>query len=303
MNLNINKIVGEFYTPSKQGDIALLIASYQPNEDASKLLRIAINSILKFKPDNADIWVVDVGSPNSSFKVLPNEYPSVNFIMTDYTPRSWGHNSYKRILLEKLLFRKPPRWGSYANAWTLEYAIKLFSDFHYNPKYFMTLQMDILFTSKKLIPYMLSLFNENTAAVGVLKQKNISKTTDILHSLGCMWKNEVFSSLKLSMEPSWPKFDVGEFAIKKAVDNGYNIRSLECSYSDPNIIEFFPPIFKEMVDVDRSIDSMGNVVFMHLGRGIAKSDGSYDKKGKITVTKWELWFNKFNKLKKKNKIN
>ncbi len=288
----INKIDAKFYTPNKKGSVALVISSYQPNENSSKLLRIAIDSMLRFKPDYADIWVVDVGSPNSEFKVVPKEYPSVNFIITDYTPRSWDGVSLRRKLLNKLLFKHPPRSGSYANAWTLDFAIRSFSDIQYSPKYFMTLQMDIMFTSEKTIPNILSLFGKNTAAVGVLRQKNLSKNYDILHSLGCMWSYKVYTELGLSMKIDFPKFDVGEYAIVKAVKYGYDINNLECSYSNPSIVDAFSDRYKNLPGVDRSIDDDGNVIFMHLGRGIPKSDGTYWKNGKTTVLGWEYWFKK-----------
>ena len=50
--------------------------------------------------------------------------------------------------------------------------------------------------------------------------------------------------------------------------------------------------YKNLPGVDRSIDDDGNVIFMHLGRGIPKSDGTYWKNGKTTVLGWEYWFKK-----------
>ena len=79
----IDEIDLKFYTPSKEGSVALVVSTFQPNEKSSQLLRVAIDSMLKFKPDYADVWIVDVGSPDSEFKVVPKEYPSVNFIITD----------------------------------------------------------------------------------------------------------------------------------------------------------------------------------------------------------------------------
>jgi hypothetical protein len=271
----------------------LVVSSFQPNENSSKLLRIAINSMIKFKPEYADIWIIDVGSPDSDFMVTPEEYPTVNFIITSYIPRSWDGFSWKRKFLNRLLFKSMPRSGSHANAWTLDFAIRSFNDIQYTPKYFMTLQMDIMVTHEKTIHNILALFNEKTAAVGVLKQKNLSKTHDILHSLGCMWNYKIYNDLSLSMETDLPDFDVGELAIIKAVNKGYHINNLKCSYSNPEIVDSFSDQYKNLPGVDRTIDKDGNVVFMHLGRGIPKSEGSYWKDGKTTVLGWEHWFNKF----------
>jgi len=278
---------------ANNNSVALVVSAFQPTKNSSKLLRIAIDSMLKFKPDYADIWIVDVGSPDSEFKVAPKEYPSVNFIIIDYTPRSWGNTSWHKKLLNKLLFKQAPRWGSYANAWTLDFAIKSFNDIHYIPEYFMTLQMDVMFTNEKTIQNLLSMFNEKTAAVGVLKQKNISARHDILHSLGCMWNFKIYNDLNLSMEVIWPKFDVGEFAIVEAVNKGYHINNLKCSYSNPEIVYDFPDQYQELPGVDRSINNDSEVVFMHLGRGIPKSDNTYWKDGKTTVSMWESWFDRY----------
>ena len=289
----MDTIDGKFYTPSKEGSVALVVSAFQPNENSSTLLRIAIDSMLKFKPDYADIWIVDVGSPDSEFKVVPKEYPSVNFVISDYIPRSRNDQSWRRKLLDKLLFKQAPRSGAYANAWTLDFAIRSFNNVQYSPKYFMTLQMDIMFTSKNTIPHMLSLFDKNTAAVGVRQQKNLSKSYDILHSLGCIWNYGIYTKLGLSMETKLPKFDTGEFAIVEAIDQGYNIKNLECSYSSPSIVDTFSNKYKKLKGVDRSIDTEGNVIFMHLGRGIDKSVGTYQMSGKTTISGWQLWFDTY----------
>jgi hypothetical protein len=277
----------------KKNSVALIVSTFQPNKESSKLLRIAIDSIQKFKPDNADIWVVDVGSPESDFIVRPKEYPDVNFIVTSYTPRSWVNISWKKKLLTKLLFKETPRQGSHANAWTLDFAIKSFKDIQYTPDYFMTLQMDVMFTNEKVIQNLLSMFDEKTAAVGVLKQKNLAGTHDILHSLGCMWNYKIYNNLNLTMEIDFPNFDVGELAITKAVNKGYHIKNFNCSFSNPEIVKDLPERYQNLPGVDRSINTDSDVVFMHLGRGIPKTENTYWKTGRTSFTEWESWFDRY----------
>ncbi len=273
-----------------RSEVALLISAYQPTKDSANLLRVALDSMLKFKSADSSIWVVDVGSPSSDFKVTPGEYPDVNFIVTDYTPISWTGTSWRRAILNKILLKSPPRAASYANAWTLDFGVHSFSRLDYHPKYLMTLQMDVMFVDDKLIYQMLSLFDNKTAAVGVLKQKNLSKDYDILHSLGCMWNYQIYTDLELSMEIDFPKYDVGERAIVKAVKSGYCIKNFECSYSNPNIIDILPIEYQNLPGVDRTIGIDNKVIFMHLGRGIPKSENLYWKGGKTTVLGWVKWF-------------
>jgi hypothetical protein len=291
----INKCIDsndiEFFTPSKKGRVALIVSTFQQNRKSSQLLRVAIDSMLRFKPDDADIWIIDVGSLDYDSKITPRDYPDVNFIVVDFTPRSWDGISWRRKLLYKLLLKKVPRAGSFANAWTLNIALKFFSDLNYNPEFFMTLQMDIMFTDSSLVLNLLKKFNKDIIAVGVRQQKNLSGDIDILHSLGCMWKLKLYNDLDLSMEAKLPYFDVGENAIHKAISHGYKIDSLECSYSSPEILNKIDEKYLKLPGTDRTINKENEVVFMHLGRGISKSSGDYSESIKKTSVKdWIEWY-------------
>ena len=72
-------------------------------------------------------------------------------------------------------------------------------------------------------------------------------------------------------------------------DAGGVIRSFANSYSDPSIIENLPPNVAEF-NVDRAIDENGELMFLHLGRGILKSHDKYKKPNKVYFPQWEAWF-------------
>ena len=55
-NINLNR----------KKETAVIITSYQPNIEASNILRTSINSLLKFKDESVSIWIFDVGSPKSN---------------------------------------------------------------------------------------------------------------------------------------------------------------------------------------------------------------------------------------------
>ena len=54
-----------------------------------------------------------------------------------------------------------------AHGWSLDFGTFTFKENHYNPEYFMTLEMDVMFTRSNVIDEILSLFDDETAAVGV----------------------------------------------------------------------------------------------------------------------------------------
>ena len=103
------------YHVRERGRIALMISSYQPNRLGSDLLRIALNSMIRFKTADASVWVIDVGSSKSEFLVTPDEYPTVNFVITDFTPRSWQSTPPIRRLIKQILGFQAPRAGSFAH--------------------------------------------------------------------------------------------------------------------------------------------------------------------------------------------
>ena len=76
MNIKKNYIKGS----KENTNIALVIASYQPNKKASDLLRTALKSIIINTVVDHSIWVIDVASPRHDFIVKPEEFKNVNFI-------------------------------------------------------------------------------------------------------------------------------------------------------------------------------------------------------------------------------
>ena len=283
------------YHIRERGNIALMISSFQPNQQGSDLLRVALNSMIKFKRKDASIWVIDVGSPESNFLVTPDEYPTVNFVITDFTPRSWESSpSWKRII-KCALGDKPPRSGSYANGWTLDFGNSAFEKIEYVPEYFMTLQMDVMFTRENLLDELLKLFDENTAAVGVRQQLCYNKSEEILHSLGCLWKTDIFNNLHTSFMNEFPSYDVGEKAVVEASKNGYQIKNLRNTITQPETNILVKDEEIRNWHLDKVLDEENNVIFMHLGRGIAQSEFGMERKIDL-----EDWKNIYRKLCEKN---
>lgn len=257
-------------------EIAFVISSFQPTPLASELLRIALTSITKFSPANSKCYVFDTGSPRRRFLVHPDEFPTVSFHYSGVTPRSWERTSPRLRLARTLALLGPPRQGSIANGWTLDWALS-------NPEiqkstYFMTLQMDVMFTSPSLIPEIMRHFSDGAVAVGVREQLNLGKTDSILHSLGCMWLTKTFLEINTPFAPIFPDFDVGEFAIHVAKNEGNTISSLaskplDDSSSDAKTVS---NLLGDRVDTVYGGDG-NELLFLHLGRGIPKTGGKTSK--------------------------
>jgi hypothetical protein len=224
---------------------------------------------------------VDVDSPAHDNLVQPAEYPEVSFVITDDEPLI----TTREVRERKERGEPVPRHGSEANGITLEIARSVFQQLSYSPRWFMTLQSDILATKQGWLEFLLSKMEERTAAVGVRGQPNFDKSEPILHSLGCLWRYELLQSLGLSLMPHFPKYDVAEAAISAVRRQGWSIVALPNTYSDPSIIERVPAPYRTIYS-DRTLDENGDVIFMHLGRGVEKSVSGVTPQGKTSPEAW-----------------
>jgi hypothetical protein len=289
--VNIDYFNKDFYNQNT----AYIIASYQPVKDASDLLRQAIKSILKFRDKNVSLWVVDIGSPDADYLVKPEEFPEVNFIYRSFEIRSYGFSiGIKARLFEILKLRFIPRRnGSYANGYALDYIIKIFKKKNYNPKFFVTSQQDIVILTNNFFTDMKKKFSSKTFAVGVLKQMNKSNEFEILHSVCCMWKYKYVLSSKFGFLPKLPRFDCGEKMVLEFKNKGLEMDYFRNSYNDISVFQKIEKKFLEIGEgVDRAINDKSEVIFMHLGRGVVKSQGTYKKQNRTSVQQWIEWCNK-----------
>ena len=267
-------------------DCALVIASFQPNLLASEILRVTLGSINKFNYVDTSVWVIDVGSGKKSHLVSPNEFKNFNFIYVDRIPEEKKCNFY----LKFLSWIKKKNKGSYENGWMLEFAKKLFLKINYNPSFFMTLHMDVMFTNPETINKLRQkLLKKQYIACGVIDQMNLGNEYKILHPLGCMWNYNLFKKLNLNFMPKFPKFDVGEKAISVSLDKNFKIFAYENSRNDSFLLDRIHDKYKSLKSVDVCVDENNNVIFLHLGRGILKSSNKY-KKNSFTTIDWINWY-------------
>lgn len=269
-----------------KNNCALVIATYLSNAECICLLQICIDSIKKFCDlTDVSIWVCDVGSPLNMLEEsgILND-PEVNVVHTDFVPRSWeGNGSWlKRSVFES--FNLPaPRHGALANALSLDLAVAFFATIDYRPSYFMSLHMDTMFTSEQTLHFLRSKLGPDVAAVGVRRQKNLgTKSFDILHPLGCLWKFSVIRELGLKFAPVLPEYDCGEKAVISALLAGYTCEALLNTVVDPEaraievseewLNDFW--IDKVLVEYPNAETGIG---FLHMGRGIIQAEKGFPR--------------------------
>ena len=152
--------------------------------------------------------------------------------------------------------------------------------------------MDIMVTKKGWLKNdMLSKFKKDTIAVGVRGQLCYNKTTAILHSLGCIWDYQLFLKNNLDFNSLIPNYDVAEYAIVKALNLGYNVVPLINSFSNKIEFKYKDPFDK--YTYDRTFNDNKEIIFLHLGRGVKKSENkNWDKI--LGLNEWNQVFKHYN---------
>ncbi len=255
INKNSNPIVPRLVIPSK-----LL------NGKSVELLRLCIQTIRKYTKQY-ELWIVDNNSPEeyvSEFLDLQD----INFVLI------------KTNILGG---------GSYENAVALEIAAELIAK---DTKHLMTLHQDIVVCKDGWLEDMTSRIKGNVKAVGVREDK-VRVKEGILHVLGYVIDFQLFKELQLSFKPELPNFDVGDRVIYDFKEKGFEYFAYANTIWNAELVNKMPASspFKK-INVDRAIDDEDDVFFMHLGRGVLKSQGQIANEDK-GIDLWIKFVNKY----------
>jgi len=255
----------------------LVIISYLPNPSAREILRVCIQSIKRFTLEPYELWIIDNNSPKKHVEWLKRQ-TGFNLVInrTEPLPPNKRKFIYKIFPIFNQL-----RWGSYANAIGLEIAARAINQ---HSKWMLTMHMDTAPSSEDWLSYLLSKTSTKIRAVGVHLQKN-RNPEGILHILGCLFDFQLFKQLNLNFYPELPTKDVGDNITIGFRQAGFSIYSLQDTFNHPEIIHKISntsPL--KWMNVLRAVDEKGNIIFMHLGRGVRKSTGRH-RKG-VTVHEW-----------------
>jgi hypothetical protein len=247
----------------------LVVVSHQQNDSATKLVELCLRAIRRFTSEPHEVWVVDNNSPMENVEWLKDwEDANIVFNRTDPVPPDVLGSKGSPDLMAKL------QWDSYSNAIALEIAARLV-----DPKtmYFMSMHMDTMPCHPNWLGFLKSRLSEKVAASGV--RMDTTRTPEgVLHVLGYMVNFQLFRSLNLSFLPDLPQYDVGDLVTVDLRRNGFDVFACRNTLWQPELESIISPSspLREF-HVDRSFDDKGNVIFLHLGRGVRKSLGVHNK--------------------------
>jgi hypothetical protein len=243
----------------------LAVVSRQETETATELVQVCIDAIQYFTPEPHELWVVDNNSPIENLEWLKNR-PGINIALnrTEPLPREQRSTNSESDLSDQL------ERDSYANALGLELVARLIAP---DTKYLMSLHMDTMPCRFGWLQFLISKMSDTIRATGVRLDKN--RTPEgVLHVLGYLVDFQIFKKLGLDYLPKLPQFDVGDRVTVELRRAGYDVFACSNTLWQPDLVSRIPsdsPL--RDFDVDRSFDDRGNVIFLHLGRGVRKSLG------------------------------
>jgi len=248
----------------------LIVVAYQPNELARDVLRVCIQAIQRYTPEPHELWVVDNNSPMVNAEWLLR-LPEINVVLNRTEPLPpEGRGFWVR-------WKQPQRqqnWASYANAIALELAVRLVDP---QTRYLMTLHMDTMPCRAGWLSFLQSKLGDGIGAAGVRMDRG--RTPEgVLHVLGCLVDFQLFSQLNLDFLPQLPHYDVGDRVTVALQEAGYDVFACRNTLWEPQLVEGIPsssPL--RHLYMDRSFDDDGNVIFLHLGRGVRKSSGNHTR--------------------------
>ncbi|MDQ7782422.1 MAG: hypothetical protein RDU20_06075 [Desulfomonilaceae bacterium] len=255
----------------------LVVVSRLPNDASVGLLETCVRSIRSFTPEPHELWVVDNNSPEGNL-VSFMERSNLNLVLnrTEPLPPDF-HTADHPVPADA----DQKHWGSYANGLALELAVRLIDP---QSRYLMSLHMDALPCRSGWLTYLVSKLGFGVGAAGVRMDR--ARTPEgVLHVLGCVVDFQLFKQLGLDFFPDLPQLDTGDkvtIGLRKA---GYKVFHCPNTVWEPELIANIPrssPLSR--LNVDRAFDDKGNVIFLHLGRGVRKSTGEH-RRGP-TVEEW-----------------
>lgn len=255
----------------------LVVVSHLPNHASIWLLETCLRSIQSFTPESHELWVVDNNSPESNLASLV-QWPDVNIVLNRTEPLPPDVCSADNPGSEN---GNQKQWGSYANGLALELAVRLIDP---QARYLMSLHMDALPCRSGWLTFLVSKIGPEVGAAGVRMDR--TRTPEgVLHVLGYVVDFQLFKKLGLDYFPELPRLDTGDKITTGLRQAGYQVFSCPNTVWEPELAANIPPSSPlSSINVDRAFDDEGNVIFLHLGRGLRKTTGEHNRGP--TVEEW-----------------
>jgi len=226
-----------------------------------ELCQIVIDSFSKFLTKDFDIRFLFV--ENSSFDLLNSiDNRGINIhVVNNPTEKVYSH----------------------AHGSGLEFAK---SHIREDANYVFTCHNDVCVTSSSFFEELKDCIESNVALAGVCEDK-VEERVKALHCSGLLAKTEIYK--KVSLLPSLPRIDTADLLTIYCRENGLLTKLFQNTYNDERLVDNCNSPFKELgknCGVDRCLDSLGKVMFIHQGRGTSKYFGDYSNNKKIMTSAW-----------------
>jgi len=149
----------------------------------------------------------------------------------------------------------------------------------------MMLHMDTMPCHVGWLSFLQSTLGSSVRAAGV-RMDRFRVSEGVLHVLGYLVDFQLLRHLHLDFLPHLPGYDVGDRVTVALREAGYDVFACRNTHKDPELVDRISassPL--RNLHVDRSFDDDGNVIFLHLGRGVHKASGT-TYTGKTTPEEW-----------------
>ena len=114
-----------------------------------------------------------------------------------------------------------------------------------------------------------------------------------MHVSGYLYDTVIYPHQTAFWYPIQGKWDVGDHYTHMLREAGMDYHVCKCTHNSPELEprpEGDPRVgFGHAISTDCAMDDEGNVIYMHMGRGSAKSIGTYSKPGKTTHDEWVVF--------------
>jgi molybdopterin-guanine dinucleotide biosynthesis protein A len=221
---------------------------------------ITLNSFIKNKPENLSLHLIVVeNSRDQSYKKEVIDLSSSKEVKI-----TWVQNEAAQGI-----------GGSLGNASGIKAGLPYVED-----EYLFMCHCDIFIASKRFYEEILSKSKKGFSLIGT---KIDNSRINAIHQSGLYVKTEIANACEL--KPQLPEMDVCDDLTKYCRENELDIFCFKNTFNNPSLIGGLASSLKEF-HVDRCLDSEGNIMFMHLGRGIPKTRKTYYKPGRVLIEQW-----------------
>ena len=135
--------------------------------------------------------------------------------------------------------------------------------------------------------YLKSKLNNTVKIAGASQDKARVKA---IHNSGFLFDFELYEKLDLHFMHDLPIYDIGDFITIGLLASGYESFACKNTFNNPETIDLIKtglyPDFIKNYSFDRSFNDIGELIYMHLGRGTTRTGDAHSKDGYMKRSEW-----------------